>query len=707
MTFSHSVAILLLLFTAGLLLPCAAQGTELFGPAVESESPALPSLFGFTGMWETPTARILPDWSARFGYGYAPPYRIMNAGLGLFDRAEISATLTEVETVQGFPGEGFGNYRDRAGGGKLVLLPESEFFPQVAAGFHDAFGTGIFPSRYLVASKNILGADLSFGLAQGVLAGEESGDIGNILFSSPLRRTRPFASLSCPLGKYVSLFGEYSPVRSSTLFGHDRLERYSHDGIPFNAGIVFSPIEPLDLYAVAEHGRNLAVGAGLTLPLQAEGVFAWRREDPPETMEKDRWKAARANNGDLAALLARKIRADGFEGVACQAGDSAVWIEADNTRYLSSSRALARLGRLADTLCPPRIAVLYLNLKKHGQVCLSLRTGRAHLQAFLESRLDEEGFLAFVSLQVGGTSHRGRFLASAGAGERAEVRESPWFLELDPKVRTFLGNRSGYLHTKLLLRTRGGYEPTDGGVLQGELETVLYNDYASLRFPPLEDDPVRTDSVRYEQNYGTRMSMLAYDQLFSLPLDTLGRACMGYFESAYAGFGLEVFRYMFDGRAGMGLESQIVRKRDPDSQFALLYDSGPYTTLFLNTYLQIWPRMGVDAGLTLGRFLGGDWGGRLEVRRTFNHVTVGAWWTLTDTSGFRSEKNRTYSDKGIFIRVPFSIFTDHDGPGHFSYSMSGFIRDQGQTVRQPRSLFPLDNHDLPQRVAHTLQEMRQ
>lgn len=710
------------------LPPASGHCADIFGPADRTDRASTPTLFGPTGLWELPTARILPDWQARFGYAYAPPYRVFSAGLGLFDRAEVTAVLTEVETVQGFPGEGFGNYRDRAAGAKLVLLPESRTLPQVALGVHDPFGTGLFPARYLVAGKKIGKADVSLGLAQGVLAGEKAENVDNILFASPLRRTRPYLSLSYPLTGRISVFGEYSPVRPSRLFGQsERTGRncwFGADGLPFNAGLIYRPLAPLSLYAVASHGRDAAVGANLHLPLQAEGLFAWVREPHPEPMEKERWIAAKATNDKLALLLAHKIAADGFHGVRCQAGDTSVWIEADNDRSLSTPRSLARLGRLAHVLCPPRISVFYLNLKTDNGATVSLRTGRAHLRAFLESRLDKDEFLAFASMHEGADEHRNEFLQAArneqagrpqarfahpgpsGPGHMAEVPDSPWFLELDPKVRTFLGNRSGYLHSKFLLRTSAGLDLGQGGLLLGEVETTLYTNYENMRFPALEDNPTRTDLIRYEQTSGSRLSMLALDQIFPLPWRMRGRLSAGYFESAYAGLGAELFRFVADGRAGLGLESQFVRKRDPDNQFAL-YDDTDHTTLFGNAYVQLWPRMGLDAGIKLGRFLGGDWGARFELRRTYNHVTVGCWWTVTDTSVFSAQKNRGYNDKGIFVRIPFSLFTDHDAPGHFSYAMSGFLRDQGQTVRQPRSLFPLDSEDTPARVRHSVEEMRQ
>ena len=108
----------------------------------------------------------------------------------------------------------------------------------------------------------------------------------------------------------------------------------------------------------------------------------------------------------------------------------------------------------------------------------------------------------------------------------------------------------------------------------------------------------------------------------------------------------------------------------------------------MNLYWNVFPSLGVDAGLKAGRFLGGDPGVRVDVRRTFKYFSVGFWYSATDTSGFKSPVNRGYQDKGVFFSIPLSIFFDSDLPGKFSYAIAPWTRDPGQTVSRPTSFYP-------------------
>jgi hypothetical protein len=163
------------------------------------------------------------------------------------------------------------------------------------------------------------------------------------------------------------------------------------------------------------------------------------------------------------------------------------------------------------------------------------------------------------------------------------------------------------------------------------------------------------------------------------------------FESAYGGLGLEVFRYFGDGRWGLGLESEWVKKRDLDHDFRFRDDAPLQKPAFLNIYHKLVPQLGLDVGLKLGRFLAGDWGGRLDVSRTYNHFTMGAWYTVTDTSDFEASFNKGYNDKGVYIVVPFSVFKNYDNPLKLLYSFSPWTRDTGQTVRQVSGFYPMAN----------------
>jgi len=110
--------------------------------------------------------------------------------------------------------------------------------------------------------------------------------------------------------------------------------------------------------------------------------------------------------------------------------------------------------------------------------------------------------------------------------------------------------------------------------------------------------------------------------------------------------------------------------------------------------------------LKLGRFLAGDPGFQIDLRRSFKYFTIGAWYTRTDTDIFTSPKNRGADQKGVYISFPLSIFQFNDKPGHVSYAISGFSNDTGATVRQPDYLYPMNPWSTPNHTKSTLNNMR-
>ena len=715
-----------ILFPVGRVFFIALTGAALYlfplsgpVPAEDTTPPARASLQGPTGLWDMPNARVLPDFNVRLGASDSGPYRAYNGAVGLFDRLEVHGRFTEINTIQAFPGEGFGNYKDRSIGARAVLFPEKDQTPQVAAGVYDVTGTALFGSRYLVASKRIQGLqglgplDLSLGLGQGVFGGENvygKGPVGSpkdnagrdFLFSSPFRRTRPFAGLEYSILPELTATVEYSSLNHNTLFGY-RDSSWTR----LNAGLKYDVTDALHVQAALIRGRDPSFGVGLSFPLEPEGFVAWKGESAFKAMEKERWEAFEADNEGLAIILARSLERDGFSQVTVSCGAKAVWVEVENTRHLSDARAFGRMGRVIDSLAPERIKTLFLNIKRQGQVRQSLKTNRAHLVDFLNSRLDQEGFLAFSELDLHGSRHWEEFAGDPAIGPACEAGSQAFFFSVEPKIKTFMENRKGFFKHKAYIQTRAGYRPWKRGVFLSELQSTFFNQYRDLAFDPLEEEPSRTDVVRYESRHGTRLSMLAFDQVYLLPWDAQGRTAWGMFESAYGGAGVEVFRFFSDGRLGCGLEGEIVRKRDPENNLLFSSESTRlYRTAYLNLYARILPKAGVSAGAKIGRFLAGDNGARFELRRENKYFTLGGWYTVTNTGHMESSKNTGHREKGIYIRIPFSVFRDKDSPGHFRYSISSFTRDPGQSVRQPSSLFPLDDTGLPGHTREHLEDAR-
>ncbi len=694
-----------------------------WSPLARAGEKARPSLQSYTGLLNMPNARVLPDWNMRLHYGKSDPYSYYGGALGLFDRLEVHGQFTKVDTITAFPEHDYGAYKDRSAGARLVLLPEKEYFPQLAGGFFDATGTGLFGQRYLVASKEIGDFDLTFGLGQGTLAGEYVPDKhpasgqGNdrafsYLLSSPKQKTKPFGGLEYSITPRLIGCIEYSPIERKNMFGYrdkgGKKLKEANQHIPFNLGLKYRLTKNLTATAAYMRGDNLALSAGVDFPLDPHGMLGWKKEDPPSIQERTRWRAYSANNKELARIVGGHISDDGFSNTAVACSNNTVWIEAENTRYLSDERALSRMAAIADSILPSRIQKIICNIIQNGQVITSLKTNRQVLRDFLASRLDHQGFLEFSDIDLYGSSHWEDFKSSPGSTGKESHFGGILDFSLQPRVRTFLNNRSGFFKHKAVIQAEAKLHPWEKGTLHGTYEWTVFNQYDDVIYKRLEDrEAVRTDMLSYQERSAPRLTELALEQYWQWPLDIQTRWAAGAFESAYAGLGAECFRYLYDGYFGVGLEGEIVRKRSVEDNFSLREDMDHlYHTEFVNLYAQLWPEEGLEGGLKIGRFLAGDPGVRLDLRRSFKYFTLGGWLTWTDTSMFESPKNKEAMQKGVYIRAPFSIFFDQERTGHFTYGITSFTRDQGTTVNQPTHLYPMNPWSTPAHVRDNISKMR-
>ena len=679
--------------------------------AAETGSRPLASLQSFTGIWDMPTARILPDWNVRIKYGKAEPYRYYGVALGLFDRVELHGQFTEVSSVIAFPGYDYGYYKDRNAGIRFVLKKEDKLWPQVALGAYDPIGTSLFPSRYLVVSKMFGNLDVTLGLGQGLLGGESLEDIERerrgeefdttFLFSGLFRQTRVFGGVEYHIHPKLTLSAEYSSLYYEGMFGKPEARW------PINIGFKFQPLKHVSLQGGYMRGEEWMLGLSADIPLELEGLRPWKKEASYVSTEKLHWQTYEADNKELAALLAKELKSDGFYGIEVSVKDQEVWVEFINTKYLSHAKSMGRVAQILEELAPERIQTFYLNLYYNGQAVLCLKTGRSELRAFMETRLDKEGFFQFAALSLYNSQQQAQFFANSEKLETYSTKDIRFDFDINLKVKTFVNNKTGFFKHKVFLRPRMFLYPWEKATFAAELEFTLLNQYDEVIFPPLEPEPPRSDLVLYERESRARISMLAYDQHIELPYNFLGRFSVGLFESPFAGFGAEIFRYFANGLWGLGLEAEFVRKRDPENNFKLSDTiTKTFETYYVNIYSQIWPSQGVDAGLKIGQFLGEDFGFSLELRRSFKYFTIGAWYTKTDTDHFISEKNRNASEKGVFITIPFAIFTDHDRRGSLNFEFSSFTRDAGQTVRQPSVLYPMNPYQSVIHTESTLEDMR-
>ena len=108
---------------------------------------------------EIPTARVLKENRYRVGASQIDPYRYYYFAISPLKGLEIDGRATEIIGVKASPGNpawsGYGNDKDKAMGIKYQFIEEGKYGPAIALGIMDPQGTRLYPSQYIVASKQL------------------------------------------------------------------------------------------------------------------------------------------------------------------------------------------------------------------------------------------------------------------------------------------------------------------------------------------------------------------------------------------------------------------------------------------------------------------------------------------------------------------------------------------------------------------------
>ena len=188
---------------------------------------------------------------------------------------------------------------------------------------------------------------------------------------------------------------------------------------------------------------------------------------------------------------------------------------------------------------------------------------------------------------------------------------------------------------------------------------------------------VRRDVARYIKEGRTSIPTLQADYLFGLGDAFYGRVSAGMFEEIYAGLSGEILFAPAWGKWTYGAELNWVKRRGAEQLFGFAGDNR--VTGDISLYRE-WLG-GFRTIFRAGRFLGGDWGGTIDVSRRFdNGVRIGGYVTLTDKT--RAEFGSLNPANGLYITVPFSSFWPFSGPRtDFSTGFEDIARDSGQRLR--------------------------
>lgn len=648
-----------------------------FKPSVFAgdESFTSPSNWGSTGLMEIPTARVMKENSYRVGVSQVDPYRYYYISLSPLKGFEINGRVTEVLDVKALTVT-YGNYKDKAIDLKYQFFSEGKYMPALAAGIMDLHGTRIYPSQYLVASKQIFPFDFTLGFGNGrfgkkPLSHSSEGAKVEII-SSPrqwLSDSQFFWGIQFAPHEKFAFMLEYSPIQYHKQTTDPAQSVYFSEPVPseYNFGLRYKPTRWSEVGLSYQRGNQIGINLSMAFDIGTPLIPTYDRiyrEGPSDILDTP------------SGRITRILHKSGFSDIGVDIDGDVLWIEAQNEKYFYAPRAIGIIIQVLAYTTPEYINDINIILKENGIPVIKFRTSRVDITELYAEKMTFNEFFNISHLTTDITDTvrvRGLHKKSFSFGFK-------------PDFQTYMNSREGFFKHRLGISGWGSYHPWKGASLIAGIE------WYPLNTIPVENIdstsiPVRGDIALYKSE-GIALGRLMFDQINKLAPNLYGKVSAGLLEVQYAGVDAEIAVPVLDGRIFFGISGSAVKKRAPDNLLELKKDAVKdlFTTSFINTRLNI-PEKEIVIDIKVGQFLAGDNGVRFEVSKHIKGVTLRAWYTVTDTSIFTDRFNNGYHDKGIGISIPLRLFKGSDSRTVFKYALSPWTRDPGQDINHFSTLF--------------------
>jgi len=612
-----------------------------------------------------------------FTFSRTQPYRHGNIFVQPFDWMEAGFRYTAITNRLYGPPElsGGQSQKDKGFDVKFRVWPESAYIPQIAVGFRDIAGTGLFSSEYLVASKRTGDFDWSLGVGWGYLAGRsrplDTGQGGNFSFDTYFSdRTRPFGGLQwhTPWEKWlVKLEYDANNYQSEPAANNQR------QSSPFNLGLVYRWGRVADVSLGFERGNTVMLG--LALHAQLDGISTPKLSDPPRVPvagarpeQPPDWKVT-------AAEIKRQT--DWSVGGIEQRGRSLhVAIDDANSTYWRD-----RIDRATAVLHRDAPADVDRFVYRHAQRGM----------AVAEHVVDRNAWLAQQVLVQPPSAQREPVIARAPGPEapgKPVYSGAPSALEHGLRLGfgQTLGGPDAFILYQIYAEERARLRLRDDTWLQGSLRLRLIDNYDKFRFTGPSNLPrVRTFLREYLTTSDVTVPNLQLAHVGKLSANQHYSLYGGYLEPMFAGAGGEWLYRPFASPIAFGVDVNAVRQRDFRQDFSFRdYKTGTgHATLYWDTGWE-----DVVAKLSAGRYLAGDSGVTVDLSRAFrNGVIVGAYATKTNVSS--EQFGEGSFDKGVYLAIPFDAMLTRTTGTTAHFLWRPLTRDGGAKLGRAVQLYDL------------------
>ena len=416
-----------------------------------------------------------------------------------------------------------------------------------------------------------------------------------------------------------------------------------------------------------------------TVALRPAGRLAIRRAVRAGIAYPVDWHDDEARRAAIVEALVARLEPDriGLFGIALAPERVTVYIE--NARFRSMPRAIGRTARALSATMPASVALFEIVPVEGSLPVLSVMLERAAL----EDQVARPGAAraSWLSAKVG-AAPPGDWSATQGTLE--QFPRVSW--SLSPVIPVNLFDPNSPVRFDVSLEARGGVELLPGLGLNGAIQKRLFGTLANTTTTSDSLLPhVRSDIALYQRRGDPALSRLTADYLTKLDDALYARLSGGLLESMYGGIGAELLWKPARQSWGVGGEINYVQQRGFEQLFSLRdyrIVTG-HASLYWDTGWN-----GLSGQLDGGRYLAGDWGATLSVKRRFaNGWEFGGFFTLTEVP-FAQFGEGSF-DKGLFLTIPFNWFLPYESRSEFTTVLRPLTRDGGQRVAIANRLYPI------------------
>ena len=646
--------------------------------------------FGGVGLMQTPTARMAPAGELSLNANRTEPYSRYSLSLQPLDWLEGTFRYTAISNIKYGPAALSGNqsYKDKAVDAKARLWQESHWLPEVALGFRDIGGTGLFSSEYFVANKRYKNLDFSLGIAWGYIGNR--GDLDNpIGYIDDRFDTRPATSgtgdvnTSSYFRGKPGLFGgvtyqtPWAPLSlkleyDGNDYKHEPKNNNQVQDSPINFGAVYKLNDNIDLTPGWERGNTALFGITLHTNFVSRKAPV-KSYDPPAQPLPAKVPVAPLGDIDWVAVSQQLEKNAGYKVERIAQRDSELMVYGEQSKYFYSAKGAGRASRILDNTANDQIQWFTMVNKRYDMPVEEISVPRSTFRDVVNNEQDLVNLHRTTELNRA-TAHYDKTLY--------QQKPDPFTYGFGLGYQQNLGGPDGFLLYQISAYAEGQYRFTPNTWASGGVSVNLLNNYDKFTYDAPSNMPrVRTDLRQYVTTSDITMPALQLNKAKRLDQDLYGMVYGGYLESMYAGVGGELLYRPMGERWSIGADLNYVRQRAFDQGFGLR----DYRTVtgHVTTYTKL--PFDLDAAVSVGRYLARDWGTTIDISREFtNGVKFGGWVTRTTASS--EEYGEGSFDKGIYISIPFDEMMSVSTMSRANIAWAPLTRDGGAMLHRQYSL---------------------